>query len=270
MSNIFQYSFIKNAFLVGMLISIIVPLIGTVVINRKTSTIGDALSHTSLAGIFLGVILGINPLISGVIISVIAAFLIEFLREKFPKNGDMATAIVMSLGVGLSSLLSDFVTGAQNFESFLFGSIVAITRSDILIISILSIISIVLYFYLYYALVFISVDKTGARLSGVNIRLSEYLFTFLLAIVIAISARIVGVLIVSSLMILPVATAMLVSNNYKQTVIRSVIFGLIFFSMGLMLAIYLNLKPGGSIVMVSVIGLFLVLIMKQLKLNKWA
>lgn len=263
MSNLFQYEFIRRAFIAGIMLSIIIPVIGTVVVNRKTSTIGDALSHTTLSGLFLGTLIGFNPMVGGIIVSIVAAFLIEFLRAKFPKNGDMATAIVMSLGVGMSSLLSDFVKGAQNFESFLFGSIVSVTHTDIIIIAITSIITLLLFIYLYQGLLFISVDKTSARMAGVKIKLVNYTFTLLLALVIAISSRVVGILIVSSLMILPVASSMYLSRNYKQTVLMSVLFGIIYFTVGLLLAAKFNLKPGGSIILASVLGLLLILLIKH-------
>lgn len=253
----FEFAFMRRAFIAGIFISIIIPMIGTVVVNRKTSTIGDALSHTTLSGIFLGVLLGFNPIIGGIAVSIFSAFSIEYLRAKFPKNGDMATAIIMSFGIGLASILSDFIIAAQNFESFLFGSIVAITEIDIYIIAIISIIVIIAFIYTFYGLLFISVDKTSARLSGVKTKLNDYIFTLLLAITIAISARIVGILIISSLMILPVATAMLLGKNYKQTVTISILFGLIYFMIGLVLSYYLSLKPGGSIILISVIGLLI-------------
>ncbi len=265
MLSVFQYDFMKRAFIAGILVAIIVPLIGTVVVNRKTSTIGDALSHTTLAGVFFGIILGFNPLLGGILISVVSAFLIEFFRKKFPQNGDMATAIIMSLGVGLSSLLSDFVQGAQNFESFLFGSIVSVTKTDLYIIAGVSIITLLAFYYFYYGLIFVSIDKTSSRLAGVKNNIIEYSFTLLLAVVIAISARIVGVLIVSSLMILPVASAMYLGKSYKSTTIISLIFGLVYFISGLMLAAVKNLKPGGSIILTSVIGLLLVILIKGKK-----
>lgn len=263
----FQYDFMKRAFIVGFFISIVIPLIGTVVVNRKTSTIGDALSHTTLSGIFLGVLLGFNPIIGGIVISIISAFSIEFIRSKFPKNGDMATAIIMSFGIGLASILSDFIVAAQNFESFLFGSIIAITNTDIIIMIIISLIVIVSFIYTYYGLLSISIDKNSARLSGVNIKLNDYLFTILLAITIAISARIVGILIISSLMVLPVATAMIIGKNYKNTVFKSIIIGIIYFFLGLTGAYYLQLKPGGAIIVVSVIGLLLTMLYKNLYLK---
>lgn len=260
MFNFLRYDFIQRAFIAGIMVAVIIPLIGTIVVNRRTSTVGDALSHTTLSGLFFAVIIGINPILGGILISIVSAFLIEYLRSRFPKNGDMATAIVMSLGVGLSSILSDFVQGAQNFESFLFGSIISVSNEDLIIIGIITIITLILYYFLYYGLLFVSVDKTSAKLSGVNTVFVEYLFTLLLAIVIAISARIVGVLIVSSLMILPVASAMYIGKSYKSTVIISIFFGVIYFIIGLSLAALFNLKPGGSIIITSVIGLLLVLL----------
>ncbi len=256
----FNLAFMRKAFVAGFFISIIIPLIGTVVVNRKTSTVGDALSHTTLAGIFLGVLLGFNPIVGGILISIFSAFSIEALRAKFPKNGDMATAIIMSFGIGLASILSDYIIAAQNFESFLFGSIVAITYNDIYLIIGVSIVVILAFIYTYYGLLFISINKTSARISGVNTKLNDYIFTLLLAVTIAISARIVGILIISSLMVLPVATAMVIGKNYKQTVLISVFFGLIYFFIGLTLSYYLSLKPGGAIIMTSVFGLLIAML----------
>lgn len=264
----FSYSFMRRAFLVGFFISIVIPLMGTVVVNRRTSTVGDALSHTSLSGIFLGVILGINPIIGAIIVSILSAFSIEFIRSKFPKNGDMATAIIMSFGIGLASILSDFILGAQNFESYLFGSLIAISKTDIIMIIAISILVIVAYIYTYYGLMFISIDKSSARLASVNIKKNDYLFTLLLALTIALSSRIVGILIISSLMVLPVATAMLIGKNYKQTAILSVAFGMIYFFLGLTMAFYLQLKPGGSIIMISVFGLLVTILYSSFKSKK--
>lgn len=260
----FEYAFMRKAFIAGFFISLIIPLIGTVVINRRTSTIGDAISHTTLGGILLGLIIGLNPLLGGLVFAILATFSIEFFRLKFPKNGDMATAIITSLGIGLTSIFSDFVPGAQNLESFLFGSVISISNQDIIAIIITSLIVLVLYYYLYYGLLYISLDSTGARLAGVKTKVTDFIFTLMLAVTIAISSRMVGVLIISSLMILPVATAILLGKNFKNTVILSIIFGMIYFFTGLILAYYCQLKPGGSIIVVSVLGLLISIFIKKL------
>ena len=111
-----EFSFMRRAFAIGIMLAIIIPMIGIIMINRKTSMIGDALSHSSLAGIGLGLIFGINPMWTSIIICIIASFAIEILRKKFPKYGDMATAIVMSTGIAIASILSDFTPGGTSFE----------------------------------------------------------------------------------------------------------------------------------------------------------
>lgn len=112
-----QYSFMIRTLLVSLMISIIIPLIGIVIVNRGTSMMGDALSHVSLAGVALGLILSINPLIGAIFACVIGAFSIEKIRKKFPQFGDMATAIITSMGLGLAALLSDFSPGGSSFDA---------------------------------------------------------------------------------------------------------------------------------------------------------
>ena len=123
----FQLEFMRRAFLVGIMLSIVIPCIGVVMVNKRNSMIGDALSHVSLAGVTIGLIFRVNPIITAIISCAIASFSIEIMRRYFPKNSDISTAIMMSLGIGLAAVLSDFVKGAANFNSFLFGSIVAIS-----------------------------------------------------------------------------------------------------------------------------------------------
>ena len=132
----FEFEFMKRTMIVGVLLGIMIPLVGIVMVNRKTSMMGDALSHTALAGVAFGLILSFNPMIGAVIICIIAAFTIEAIRKRFPQYGDMATAVIMSTGLGLASILSDFTPGGNTLESYLFGSISAATPTDVKIISI--------------------------------------------------------------------------------------------------------------------------------------
>lgn len=254
-----EYAFMRKALYVGFLLSIAIPMIGIVVVNRKTSTIGDALSHTSLAGISLGLILGFNPVVGAIIACVVAALSIDAIRLRFPKNGDMATAIIMSTGIGLASVLSDFVPGVQNFQSFLFGSIVAISNEEVVLVTLTAIFVILGFIRMYYALLYISIDKTGARMAGIPTKVTEFLFTMMLSVTIAISSRTVGVLMVSSLMVLPVASALLFSKSYRQTVLWSIVYGMVYVMGGLILSDVLALKPGGTIVLLGVFGLLVTL-----------
>lgn len=259
------YVFMRKALFVGALLGAIIPLMGVVVVNRRTSMIGDALSHTSLAGIGVGLLFGFSPIFGAILACVLGALSIEAVRRRFPANGDLATAIVMSTGIGLASLLTDIVPSAARLEDYLFGSIVAIADGEVLLSTGVAILVLSTFFFFYYPLLYISVDPQGARMSGISITRVDFLFTMLLAGTIAISSRIIGVLMVSSLMVSPVACAMVLSKSYGQTVRRSMAFGLFFVLTGLVFSWQFSLKPGGTIVLLGVCTLLILFIFQSLR-----
>lgn len=263
MLDIFQYAYMQKAFLVGILLAIIIPLIGVIVVLKRLSMIGDALSHTSLAGVALGLILGINPIVGAVAVCMIAAFSIEGIRKALPKYAEISISIIMSVGIGLASVLSGFVKNGAEFNSFLFGSIVAITDTEVILVIIVTIIVVAAFLLLYKELMYITFDEQGAILAGIPVKKINFVITFLTAITVSVAARSVGALIVSSLMVIPVACAMQVANSYKKTVVYSVLFALLFTVIGLFLSYYLNLKPGGTIVLTGVIILIPLMIWKK-------
>lgn len=265
MIELLSYDFLRRAFLVSGLLAIIMPLIGIVIVNKNISVIGDALSHTSLAGVIFGVIIGINPVITSIIICVIASILIEYLRRKFPGYSSLSTTIVMSASIGLSSVLTDFVTGGANLESFLFGSIVAIGKDELLLVLGLCILVFVFSVYYYRELQYISFDEVGARVSGINVELVNFIFTVLTAIVIAIGSRSIGVMIISSMLVIPVACAIQLRQSYFRTIIISSILGFLFMISGLILSFYLNLKPGGTTVIIATLTLITIILIKEIK-----
>ncbi|WP_019131653.1 metal ABC transporter permease [Peptoniphilus obesi] len=263
--EIFQYTFMNKALIVGLLLSIIIPFIGVVVVNKKISLVGDALSHVSLSGIMIGLVAGVSPTIVSIFVCVIAVLFLEFIRNKFPSYQEISTAIIMSTGIGLASLMSGFVKTAANFESYLFGSILAISNFEFILIIILSIFVFLTFVYLYRELMSICFDEVSARISGINVNLINTIFMILIAITISISARIIGILIISSLMVIPVACAMRFKFGYFKTVVLSSVFGLFFTMAGLFISFYLGLKPGGTIVLIAVLTLVIILISKNNK-----
>lgn len=260
MLDIFQYDFMQRAFITGILIAIITPCIGVVVVLKRLSMTGDALSHNSLAGVAAGLALNINPILGAVLFSIMAAFGIEKVRKSFPKYSEIAIAIIMSTGIGLAGILSGFVKNSANFNSFLFGSIVAISDFELYMVIGLSLIVILACGFLFKELFYMTFDEESARLAGIPVKIINVIFTLLTAITISISARTVGTLVVSSLMVLPVATAMQIARSYKQTVIYSISFALFFTISGLYISYYADLKPGGTIVLVGVLTLICVLV----------
>ena len=258
-----EFAFMRKALLSGFLLSIMIPIIGIVMVNRKTSMIGDALSHTALAGVGMGLILGFDPLLGSAIVCVVAAFLIEFIRKKFPQYGDMATAVIMSTGLGIAAILSDFAPGGNSFDSYLFGSISSITTADLINTSIVFVLVLILSISRYAALLAIAIDPNTARLSGVRVRAMDAVFTLLSAITIALSVKIIGALMVTSLIVLPVATSLIVAKSYKQTFFITIGLGIIYMMVGIISSYTFDIKPGGSIVINAIIGMALFGIYKK-------
>lgn len=260
--DIFQYDFMRKAFVVGFLIAVITPCIGVVVVLKRLSMIGDSLSHNSLAGVAAGLAFGVNPILGAVVFSIAAALGIEKIRKSFSRYSEIAIAVIMSTGIGLAGILSSFVKNSASFSSFLFGSIVAITDFELLMVVVLSIVVILAVIFLYKELFYITFDEEAARLAGIPVRAINFVFMLLTAVTISISARTVGTLVISSLMVLPVAAAMQISKSYKQTVLFSVMFAVVFTITGLFISYYADLKPGGTIVIVAVVILVGILALK--------
>lgn len=266
--EIFQYEFMQKAFIVGILLSIIIPMVGSIIVLKRLSMIGDALSHSSLAGVSAGLALGINPVLGAIISSIIATLSIEYIRKKIPKYSEVSIAIVMSTAVGLAALFSSFNNSSTNLESFLFGSIISISTFEVYLVSITSLVVISTFILLYKELLYMSFDEQSARLSKVAVKTITFIFTILVALTISIAARSIGALIVSSLLVIPVISAMQFSKSFFQTIIYSILFALLFTISGLFLSFYLNLKPGGVIVLIGVFVFIISLIYKSRKNNR--
>ena len=254
----FEYEFMRRAFLVGLLLATIIPCIGTIIVLKRLSMMGDALSHTSLAGVAAGLLIGANPIVGAIIVTLVAGFGIDFIRKKFPRYSEISIAITMSAGV-----LSGFTDSSTGFSSFLFGSIVAITDFELYLVVILSILVMLTFILLYKELRYIAFDEEGARLIGIPVKTVNFIFTILTALTISIASRTVGTLIVSSIMVIPVACAMKLTSSYRMTIILSILFALVFTSIGLSLSFYVGLKPGGTIVLSGVLTLILLMIFKK-------
>lgn len=265
----FSYQFMITAFIVGILLSVVVPLIGTQVVFKRLSMTGDALSHTAIAGVAIGLIMGYNPLLFAILASVVAALLIEIIRKKFYKYSELSIAIVLSLGIGVAGLLST-VAPAANFNSYLFGSIFAITDLELyLTIGIFAFVVLINVLF-YKELMYIAYNEENAKIAGVPTKLLNIVFTVVTAVIVAIASKIIGALIVSSLMVVPVAFAMQVSKSYKTTLLFAVLNSIFSTALGIVLSFYLDLGPGGTIVLISISLLIIALLIKKLNviLNK--
>lgn len=263
MNNIFAYDFMVRAFIAAVLIGVIAPCIGTTIVLKRLSAIGDAASHSALAGIAAGLMLGIHPVLGAVIFSTAAVLGIELMRKAFKSYPEIATVIVMSAGIGLTAILSGFIKSSADLNSFMFGSIVAISDFEMVLTVILSIAVIAAAMLLYKELFFISFDEEAASLAGVPVKTVNVIVMLLTAVTVSVASRVVGALMISSLLVIPAACAMLIGRSYKQTMIISVILAEIFTVGGLIASFYLDVRPGGSIVLLGVAVLVILLIVTR-------
>ncbi|TQS74729.1 metal ABC transporter permease [Ornithinibacillus gellani] len=271
LADLLAFDFLRHTFITGLLIGFIGPLLGAFIVVRRLSLIADALSHVTLAGIAFGLLLEkrfaifiLPPFYGGMAFSVIGALLIEKLRSLYHSYQEIGIPIILSGGVGLSVIFISLANGFNNdLFNYLFGSVSAVSRNDLLTITGITMIVTIIIILFYKEFMALSFDEEHATISGIHAKAIHFMFIVLTALVIAASIRIVGVLLVSALMTLPVAAAMRLTKGFKQTIIVSIIFGEIAVIIGLITGYYFSIPPGGTIVMVSIIILLLSILKKS-------
>jgi zinc transport system permease protein len=255
----FQYNFMQNAFMIAILISILCPLIGMFLVLKRYSMMGDTLSHASFAGVAAGLMVHMHPILSAFCLTSVFGILIEILRRHFKNYAELILVVILSLSVGIAITLISSGLVHANIDSFLFGSILTVTREDFYIVLFLSILSLFIISRLYHSLMFMIFDEEGAKISGINIKFINYIFAVLVAATISVSIRIVGILVISSLIALPIATALQLKKGFKMTLLFGVLFSFIDIISGITISYWINAAPGGVIAIMSVLVLAFVL-----------
>ena len=254
MLDIFQYSFMVRAFIAGIVIAVVAPLIGTFLVARRYSLIADTLGHISLAGIAIGLILNINPLLTALVLSILMSLIIDKLRVNKLVSGESALAMLLSGGLAFAIVLISFANGFNvDLFSYLFGSITTVKIEDLyLIVPLGIVISGIIIFY-FKKFLYISFDEEGARLSGINVPVLNILLMVLTAVAVSLSIRIVGSLLIGALIVIPVVTAGQIARSFRSSLILSVVFSVLSVIIGLFASYYFNLAAGGTIVLVALI-----------------
>lgn len=244
------------------------------VVIRRMSLIADALSHVTLSGIAASLLLEktiftggfLNPLYMGMFFSIGGALLIEKLRTVYKHYQELAIPIILSAGMGIGVIFISLANGFNtDLFSYLFGSVSAVTSADLIIIGIVAIVVIATIVLLYKELFLLSFDEEYAVSTGLSAKWIHFIFIILVALVIAVSMRVVGVLLVSSLMTLPVAASIRIAKGFKQTIFFSILFGEIAVIGGMFASYQLDLAPGGTIVMIAVLILIGAILWKKKK-----
>lgn len=257
----FQYDFLRYSLFTSLMIGFLAPFLGVFIVVRRLSLMADALSHITLTGIAFSLLLGrhyalfagLNPVYMGIAFSVTGSVFIEQLRHVYKFYKELAIPIILSAGIGIGVVFISLANGFNNdLFNYLFGSVVAISKQDFYVVVIITVVVTALLVMFYKEWFFLSFDEEQAVISGIPRRMLHFLFMIMVALVIGISMQIVGILLVSALMTLPVAAAMRWAKGFKQMFFYAIIVGEISVLTGLISAFHLDLAPGGTIVMVNV------------------
>jgi len=263
MLEIFQYDFIVRGLTAGIIVAFIAPLIGIFLVLRRYSLIADTLSHVSLAGVAMAFLFGWNPIITTIGVTTLSSVGIEKLRNTKNVYGESALALFLSGGLALATVLLSIGKGFNsNLLNYLFGSIVTVTSNDIITISILAVIIVTLLFLFYKELVYITFDEESAKVSGLPVRFINTLFIILVAFTVSLAIPIIGILLITALIVIPVVTALQLRKSFKKTILYSEIFSIFSVVSGIFISYYFNLSTGGTIVLLM-LGIFLIVMLSK-------
>jgi len=258
MLEIFNYTFMVRAFIAGVTIALVAPLIGNFLIVRRLSLIADTLSHVALAGVAIGLLINLQPLVATVFVTVLAAIMIEQLRTKQILPAEAILAIFLPGGLAVSLILINLANGFNvNLFSYLFGSLTTVRPEEVGLILLMGIVVVLSVGLLYRELLYVAFDEESAQVAGIKVRLINLILIILTAVTVALSMRIVGILLVGALLVIPGVTAMQWGRGFKQSLFLSLVIALISVVAGLFAAYYLNLPAGAAIVLVS-LALFVI------------
>jgi len=259
MLELLGYSFFQNALLGALFTAIACGIVGTYIVARRLVFISGGLTHASFGGLGLGFYLGSNPILMALIFSVLSALGVEWVSKTQNVREDSAIAAIWALGMALGVFFTFLTPGyAPNLSNYLFGNILTITSSDIMWMAILNVILIAVVLLYLREIIYVAFDNNFAKTQRIPVALIEYVMMFFIAVTIVLSIRLVGIMLLMSLMTLPQMIVNQFTSDYKRIMYYSVAVGFIACVIGLILSYYLNIPPGAFIILVLVFLFFVV------------
>ena len=258
LGSMLSYDFMIRAIIVGSLVSLCSTLLGTSLVLKRYSMIGDGLSHVGFAALAIAYALQLAPMSVSIPICVIAAFFLLQLEENSKIKGDAATALLCSGALAVGVMTISLTTGMNtDVCNYMFGSILAISPSDMRLSVILSVVVLFLYIFFYPRIFAVTFDENFAKASGTNTRFYNMVLALLTSITIVLGMRMMGTLLISSLIVFPSITAMRVCKNFLRTIILASILSLFGFFVGMTLSFLYSIPTGASIVVIDIVLFFL-------------
>ena len=255
----FAFDFMRRALVAAVLVGLAAPAIGTFLVQRRLSLMGDGIGHIALTGVALGFLLGTAPVLTAIAVSVAGAVAIEAVRERGAASGDVALALMFYGGIAGGVLLIGLSPGGTNatLVSYLFGSLSSVTGHDLVVIVALSVAVLAVVLVFARELFAVCQDEEVARVSGLPVRFLNVLVAVSAAVTVTVAMRVVGLLLVSALMVVPVATAQQLTRSFRTTLVAACVLGAVASVSGLVLAYYADVAPGAATVVLA-LGGFLV------------
>lgn len=252
--ELFNYTFFQHALLGSLFASIACGIIGTYIVTRRLVFISGGITHASFGGIGIGLYTGISPILGAAIFSVLSAFGVEWLSKRKDMREDSAIAVFWTFGMAIGIIFSFLAPGfTPDLSAFLFGNILTITPTDIWMLVILSLILIGFFYFFLTPVIYIAFDREYARSQRIPVRLFEYILMMFIALTIVACLRMIGIVLVISLLTLPQMTANLFTHSFKKIIFMSIGIGFISCSGGLLLSYQLQVPSGASIIFFSIL-----------------
>ena len=257
MLEILDFPFMQRAFAAGLMIALLASLSGSFLVLRRYSLLSETLAHVSLVGVAIGLLVGVNSLVMAVIVSLGAAWLIEYLRSVRGLYSDSILAIFLSGSLALAVVIVS-LSGSFNASlfSYLFGSILSVSSQDLMIMGIAGAVSIVLIIAFFKELYFIAFDEEVAKVSGLRVMLLNFMLVSIIAVIIALSIRVVGTLLIGALMVMPPVSAIRFKMGFFHTTLLSIVIALVCVIAGLTLSFVFSL-PSGAAIVLCLLGVFI-------------
>lgn len=250
--EMFAFNFIVRAIIVGSAVSLCASLLGVSLVLKRYSMIGDGLSHVAFGSLSVALAMNMAPLQVSVPVVVIAAFFLLRISQNSKINGDAAIALISSSSIAIGVTVTSLTSGLNaDVSSYMFGSVLAMTQSDVQLSIALSITVFILFILFYDQIFAITFDENFARATGVNVELYNMLIAFLTAVTIVLGMRIMGTMLISSLIIFPALSAMRVFHSFKGVIISSAIISVVCFFLGITLSYIYSTPAGASVVIVN-------------------
>ena len=247
----FEHPFFVKAFIVVILLSLVLPLMGITLAGRGFTMVSDTLSHTSLAGIAIGLAAGTFPMVWSILISLVAALIIEFIRRRFPKYSELALTITLALSLGLTGILSQVVSSSR-FESYLFGSLYTINDMELYILIGVVVLALAYEVLFYRSNIALAYNEEECKANGMKVIVLSTIDTVVTSLLVALASNIIGALMVACFVSIPVAISLKVTHSSKGANYASIIASAAMSILGLFIAYTFNLHVGGTIVLTGI------------------